>query len=119
MNDEQIKKIIDGMYEEPREDTIWSMVGDFYNRRMLSMVVLIWIWVLIFIAGAVYCAVQLLKKIEMKSQIMYAALFVCCWQLLGLMKIFAWQMIHRNSLKREIKRLELRIAELNETVKNK
>jgi len=28
------------------------------------------------------------------------------------MKIFAWQMLHRNSIKREIKRLELRIAEM-------
>jgi len=28
-------------------------------------------------------------------------------------------MVSRNSIKREIKRLELRIAELNETVKNK
>jgi len=119
MNDEQIKKIIDGTYEGPREDTIWSMVGDFYNRRMLSIVIVIWVWVLIFIAGAVYCAVQFFNNVETKSQIMYASLFVCCWYLLGLMKIFAWQMIHRNSLKREIKRLELRVAELNETVKNK
>jgi hypothetical protein len=38
---------------------------------------------------------------------------------MAIMKIFAWQMIHRNSIKREIKRLELRIAELSEMVKSK
>jgi hypothetical protein len=43
---------------------------------------------------------------------MYAGLFICFVQLLGLMKIFAWQMIHRNRITREIKRLEIRVAEL-------
>lgn len=31
---------------------------------------------------------------------------------LGLMKVFAWELVHRNSLAREIKRLEIRIAGL-------
>jgi hypothetical protein len=35
------------------------------------------------------------------------------------MKIFAWQMLARNSIKREIKRLELRIAELARSVGEK
>ena len=33
-------------------------------------------------------------------------------QFVGLMKIFAWQMMPRNSIAREIKRLEIRIVEL-------
>lgn len=33
------------------------------------------------------------------------------------MKIFAWEMVHRHSIKREIKRLALRVAELSETLK--
>ena len=32
--------------------------------------------------------------------------------MVGPMKVFAWQMIHKNSVKREINRMELRIAEL-------
>jgi hypothetical protein len=118
MNDEQIKKIIDGMYEEPREDTIWSMVGDFYNRRMLSMVIFIWAWGIAVMAVTIFSAIKFFAVEQTKSQIMYAAIFICGWQLIALTKIFAWQLIHRNGIKREIKRLELRIAELNETVKN-
>ncbi|MFC1636587.1 DUF6768 family protein [Planctomycetota bacterium] len=119
MNGEQINKIIEDTYDESRENTICSMLGDFYNRRMLSVVIFIWAWGIIIIIGAIYSAVQFFKNVETKSQIMYAVIFLTCCQFLGLMKIFAWQMIHRNSLKREIKRLELRIAELNETVKGK
>ena len=119
MNDEQVKKIIEDTYDYSREDTIWSMVGDFYNRKMLSFVILLWVWAIIFIVGSVYCGIQFFKAAEIKYQIMYAAIFVCFVHGIGLIKIFAWQIIHKNGLKREIKRLEIRIAELNETVKNK
>jgi len=51
MNDEQIKKIIEDTYDESRENTVWSMVGDFYNRKMLSFVILLWVWAIIFLQG--------------------------------------------------------------------
>ncbi|MBL7189304.1 MAG: hypothetical protein ISS70_23495 [Phycisphaerae bacterium] len=112
MNDEQIKKIINGTYDEPREDTIGSMLKDFYNRRMLSIVVFVWVWG-IFVAGvAIFGAVKFFGTDQTRSQIMYAAIFIAGCQFVALTKIFAWQMIHRNSIKREIKRLELRIAAL-------
>jgi hypothetical protein len=117
MNDEQIKKIIDDTYEEPRADTIWSMVGDFYNRRMLSVVIFIWAWGIAIMAVTIFSGVKFFAVEQTKSQIMYASIFICGCQFIALMKIFAWQLIHRNGIKREIKRLELRIAELNETVK--
>ena len=50
---------------------------------------------------------------------MYAVIFGLFVEGIALMKIFAWQMLARNSVKREIKRLELRIAELNEAVKSR
>ena len=119
MNDEQIKKIIDGTYEEPRADTIWSMVGDFYNRRMLSMVIFIWVWGLVIMAVTIFSGIRFLAVEQTKSQIMFAAIFICGCQFIALMKIFAWQLIHRNGIKRDIKRLEIHIAELSEAVKNR
>ena len=50
---------------------------------------------------------------------MYAALFVVFLLIGYLIKIFGWVWGSKNIISREIKRLELRIAELNETVKNK
>ena len=117
MNDQEIQQIFEETYDESRENTIRSMLKDFYNKRMLSIVIVLWVWGILFCAGAVYSAVQFFKNVEMKSQLMYVAIFLCCCQFLGLIKVFAWQIIHRNGLKREIKRLELRIAQLSETVK--
>ncbi|MDD5063882.1 MAG: hypothetical protein PHQ35_03865 [Phycisphaerae bacterium] len=119
MHDEQIKKMIDDIYDDSRENTLRSMIGDFYNRKMFSIVVLVWIWAIIFIGGAIYSGIQFFNTDLLREQIMYAVIFLCCFQGIAMIKIFAWQIIHKNSLKREVKRLELRIAELAETVKNK
>jgi hypothetical protein len=99
-------KFGDMKMDELKEDSIWSMASDFYGRKMLSVIILVWIWAIIFIVGAVYCGVEFYKTDRTKSQIMYAALFVCCFQGICLMKIFAWQMIHRRAVKREIRKLK-------------
>ena len=87
-------------------------MNDFFNRRMLSNAIFILVWSLIYVAVAVYGGVMFFRVDQTKSQIMYAAIFIVGCQFVALIKIFAWQMIHRNGIKREIKRLELRIAEL-------
>lgn len=119
MNDEQMRKIIGDTYDETTEDTIWSMLKEFYNKKMISFVILLWIWAIVFIGGAIYCGIQFFRTEQTRYEIMHAALFVCFIYGIGLIKIFAWQLIHRNGLRREIKRLELRIAELAQTVKEK
>jgi hypothetical protein len=101
------------------EHFLRSMVKDFYNRQMLPIIIFVWIWAIIFIVGAVYTGIKFFETDQTKCQIMYAAIFVCFIQFVSLMKIFAWQMIHRNNVTREIKKLELAISELHETVKNK
>lgn len=119
MNDEQIKKILEDTYDESRENTLRSMLKEFYNRKMFSVVILVWVGAIIFIAGAVYCGIEFFKTDQTRYQIMFAAIFICCWQVVGQMKSFAWLMIHKNSIKREIKRLEFRIVELSDIMKNK
>ncbi|MBN1975306.1 MAG: hypothetical protein JW787_16830 [Sedimentisphaerales bacterium] len=119
MNDEQIKKMMDDSYDNSKEEGLMSMLKDFYDRKTLSVAILVWIWGLVFIAGAIYCGVKFFDEENVQYQIMFAALFICFYLSVGLMKVFAWQMMHRNSIKREIKRLELRIAELTQIVKNK
>ncbi|MEN6574699.1 MAG: DUF6768 family protein [Phycisphaerales bacterium] len=111
MNDD-IREILNDTYDDSREDSIRTMIGDFYSRKMLSVAVLVWFWGIIFFVGAGYSVMKFFETDETQLQIMYAAVFVCLIQFVGLMKVFAWQMVARNSVKREIKRLELRITEL-------
>jgi hypothetical protein len=112
MNDERIRQMIDDNYDDSREDTIRSMLSEFYSRKMAATSAMIWVISVLFLAGAIYSAVSFFGTPETKYQIMYATIFIACFIGMGLMKIFAWQVLHKNSIKREIKRLELRIAEL-------
>lgn len=119
MNDEQIKRIIEDSYDESKEKGLRSMVTDFYSRELRSSAVAAWACGIVCVALAVFGAVQFFKTDETKWQIMYAALFMTGALGVVMMKIFAWQMVHRHSIKRDIKRLELRIVELSDALKTK
>ena len=117
MNEQNAKNIIEGTYDPESQDTLWSMARDFYNRKMLSVVIIVWVYALIFIGLTIFSGIRFFEAEQVREQLMYATVFICCVQFICLMKVFAWQMIHRNGIKREIRRLELRIVELGEAVK--
>ena len=119
MNNETIKKIIEDSYDESKEEGLRSIVRDFYTRKLMSSVILAWVIATVFIGLAVYSAVQFFKTDQIQHQILYAALFLWGVHEFGVIRIFAWQMAHRHNLKREIKRLELRVVELSEVLKSK
>lgn len=121
MDQEQIRRIIDSPdeYDSSREEGVVAMLKDFYSRRMFGTALLVWAGAIIFCAGAAYSAFRFFDADQTKWQIVYAALFVCFFHGVGLMKVFAWQMVSKLSIRREIKRLELRVAELTEVVKDK
>jgi hypothetical protein len=113
MGDDKVKKMLDdmGLYDDSREDSLRSLLSEFYSRKMLSTAILVWACMFVFLALAVVSAVLFFRTNETGSQIMYATIFVCLMYWASLVKIFAWQAIHRNSIKREIKRLEIRLTE--------
>jgi hypothetical protein len=119
MDQEQIKKIIEDTYDDSKEDNLLSMVGQLYSRKMFSSLIAHGAYSLVFIVLAVFCGFEFFETQQVQYQIMYAAIFVCCIQFVILRKNIYWQMLHKNSISREIKSLEIRIAELNEAVKNK
>jgi len=102
MNEEQIQKMIADTYNQDKEDTLRGMIKDFYNRKNTSSIIIVWAYAVVIVAVAVYCAVQFFNQVEVRMQIMYATLFIVMVQFMQLIKIFAWQMIHRNGIKREI-----------------
>lgn len=120
MNDEQIKKIIDGPdVFDFGEGSYLSMVREFFSRRMRLIAVVFFVHFFFFLALAILSGILFLKSDQTKFQIMYAAFFVCSVLIAYAIKIFTWVAGSGYYIKRDIKRLELRIAELHETVKNK
>ncbi len=117
MSNETIKKILEDSYDESKEDSLVSIGKEFYSRKLLSTAILVWGLGLVFLALVAHSAVQFLRSDQTREQIMYATLFICGVNGVGLMKIFAWEMVHRQAIKREIKKLELRVAQLSEAIR--
>ena len=121
MNDEEIRKIIDSPdeYDELKEESYISWANFWFRKTQRWAIVLVFAHFLFFITLATLCGILFLLTHSTKYQIMYAAFFVCLVLIGYLIKVFAWVMASRNIISREIKRLELRIAELNEAITNK
>jgi hypothetical protein len=121
MNDEQIKKIIDSPeeYYDTKEETYISYARDFFKNSQQWAIILVFVHFFFFLALAILSGILFLISETTKYQIMYAALFVVLFLIAYLIKIFAWVWGSRNIISREIKRLELRIAELSNAVKEK
>ena len=120
MDKEQIKKIIDSPpeYDESKEDTLRSWLRDGYSKRMHWITFGVCASYFILLVPIIISVIQFFKTDQTKYQIMYAAIFVFCSHWIGFESVFAWVMMQRPRISREIKRLELRIAELSEAVKN-
>jgi hypothetical protein len=121
MNDEQIKKLIDSPdeYDDTKEESYISYARDFFKHSQRWAIILVFVHFFFFLALAVICGILFLVSGTTKYQIMYAALFVVFMLIGYLIKIFGWVWGSRNIISREIKRLELRIAELAESITEK
>ena len=121
MDKEQIKKIIDSPpeYDESKEVTMRSWLGDLYSKRMRMVVLNVFVSYFFCLVPLIFSAIKFFRTDQAKYQIMYAAIVVCCSHWLGFASVYAWVMMQRPSITRKINRLELRIAELIEIIKEK
>ena len=111
MSEARLEQAIDRAYEDRKAEGLWAMARTFYGPRMRSIAFLTLPFGLVFLAIAVVAAIFFFRAGLIRHQILWAAVFVSALQMLGLMKIFAWQMIHRDRLLRAIQRLEARVME--------
>lgn len=121
MDREQIKRIIDSppAYDETKEETVYAWLRDWYGKRMRWVMICVFAQYIILLVPAVYSAVEFFRTDQVRSQILHATIFLFCNLWMGFVSVFGWVMMQRPRISREIKRLELRIAELNETISNK
>jgi hypothetical protein len=121
MNKEEIKKIIYNPqeYDESKEETLRSWLRDAYSKKMRWILINVYVGYLILLPLAIFSGIKFFRTEQTIYQIMYAAIFLFCSQWIGFVSVFGWVMMQRPRISREIKRLELCIAELTETMKNK
>lgn len=120
MDREQLKQIIDsdGTFDETKEETLYGWLRDCYGRRMRWVLVSVGVQYVILVVPAVYTALAFFRTNQAAERILHATIFLFCNLWMGFVSVFGWVMMQRPSMSREIKRLELRIAELAEAIGN-
>jgi fumarate reductase subunit D len=97
------------MEERPKE-SLKSMLRNFYSLGHVAAFA--WFMGVIFLVLTVIFAVMFFRVASTREQIMYATLFLTGMMMLALMKIFAWQMMHRTAIRRDLRRIADRLAAL-------
>lgn len=95
-----------------KDDTLRGMISIAYSKKMRSLMVLAWIYILAFMALTVWTIVVFSKTDDVKTMILCATGFIMSIMCISIIKLWIWQNIAKISLKREIKRLELKIDSL-------
>ena len=98
--------------EFDREETLRQMMVQTFRSKLRWMVVFLWVEGVAVCVAAVWAGVGLYRAQETKQVIVYATALIISAIFFMLVKVVGWQWMSKYSLMREIKRLELQIAEL-------
>ena len=113
MSDEIIKRILDEIeHESSREDSLRRMIASAFEAQTRVYTLIVLIIVVVALAGAVWLGIRFFLTDDIRFMILYATLFNTCMLTIVMVRLALWQLLLRQGVMREIKRLELRLLEL-------
>ncbi len=118
-NDKDIQNVLrgsdaEGRYDQGRESALRDMLVSSFRGQMKAVTFITWGCMLVFAAGAVLAVVGFALAQEVREMILCATAFLASFGMIVVVKLWYWMLANRNAVQRELKRLELRIAELAE-----
>ncbi|MDR0611564.1 MAG: hypothetical protein LBG58_15760 [Planctomycetaceae bacterium] len=90
-----------------------------FKGEMKKFSLIVWTLMLVFGGLTVVCGTGFFYCDDFKTQLLLIVMAHLFILLLGLVKLWYWMLANRNGINREIKRLEMRIAELTEKLSNR
>ena len=119
--DDPLKKALQdadaaGDFGPSQEETFRQMLAGTFRNQPRWMTLIAWVYILLFTAVAVVAAVQFFDAEAVRGQILWTTVFLVSGMIVMMLKMWFWMIMNRNRILREVKRLELRIAELTDTV---
>ena len=94
------------------EPTILQMVADTFRGRMKWVVVLVYVATTTFFLLGIFSAVRFLSAETERDLIRWGVALMCCLVVVYAPKIWYWMELNKNTVMREVKRVELQIARL-------
>ena len=100
-------------YDNLEEQNIFQMLTGLFHGKMKWFIVVINIVSIIAFGLFIYCAIQFCDTDSTNELIRWGVSGTFCMFLISMLKIFVWNQMDKNSIKRELKRIELQISFLS------
>ena len=94
------------------EQGIFEMVAGVFRGKLRWLIVVTTVAMIVMFAAGVYAGFQFFEAEGMREMIAWSMAFLFCMLGVTIMKMWFWMEINKNTITREIKRLELQIASL-------
>lgn len=94
------------------EQGIFEMVAGVFRGRLKWLVLVTTVAAFALFAAAIYAGFQFFKAEGMREMIAWSMAFLFCMLGVTMVKVWFWMEMNKNTITREIKRLELQIASL-------
>ena len=120
MNENEVRKILEDTrsVDMDQDETFRSMVSQSFRSSLRWIVIICWIYIFVFAALAIVSAAMFFRVETTRDMILYATAFLFCMGIVSGVKLWYWNFMNRNSLRREIKRLELTVLELRDSLRS-
>lgn len=114
-NEKDIRKLVQNAdaefhSDEAKEGMLRDVLVSSFRGQMKWASLIAWASILVFAAVAVYSALGFFLAEQVREMIMYATIFLAAFTVIVVTKLWYWMLANRNAIQRELKRLELRLA---------
>ncbi|MFQ5590993.1 MAG: DUF6768 family protein [Phycisphaerae bacterium] len=119
--DDDIREVLsheETYYDLEKEEGVLRQMAGIFRGKMRWMAIVATIYSVMLPVLIILAANEFFQTEDTKWQIFYATGILLLAMLLLLVKLWGWMQMNRNSIQREIKRLELRIVELGRQQKS-
>lgn len=100
-----------------QEPSMFELMFETFRGRHRKLVWLTTTWSFVFFALAVFSAVRFFQAEDTRLVLTWAVAFMFCMNAVSMLKMWWWMEINKNAITREVKRLELQIAQLAARIK--
>ena len=100
-------------YDNLEEQNVFQMLGGLFQGKNKWIMLLMNIVMLIVFGFLIYSLVQFFNTEQTNEIIRWSLSVITCLLMISMLKMFLWMQMDKNSIKREIKRIELQISTLS------
>ncbi len=100
-------------YDNLEEQNVFQMLGGLFQGKNKWIMLLMNIVMLIVFGFLIYSIIQFFNTEQTNEIIRWSLSVITCLLMISMLKMFLWMQMDKNSIKREIKRIELQISTLS------